>query len=30
MKGYYDIEIDAEGILMESGMVEELFYLNIT
>lgn len=27
MKGYYDIEIDAEGILIENGMVEELFYL---
>ena len=27
MKGYYDIEFDAEGILVENGMVEELFYL---
>lgn len=27
MKGYYDIEFDAEGILVENGMVEKLFYL---
>lgn len=26
-KSYYDIEFDFEGIMLESGMVEEMFYL---
>lgn len=27
-KGYYDFEVDLEQILLEAGMVDEIFYLN--
>ena len=27
-KGYYDYDVDIENVLLEAGMIEEIFYLN--